>query len=163
MNNVRDNKPNMDEIGPSFYLIGLVNEFNNRFQATGDAFFSELSWRQVFALNCTSFFECPPTIKDLAELIGGSHQNTKQLLLKLEKAGFVRLLKDETDGRKQRIVLTEKAAAFRAMYNEDSAAFMQELFQEVDQHELQTTIKVITQLDDRLKKYQEKNEKHSRL
>lgn len=151
----KGNEPHMEGIGPSSYLIGLINAFNNRFQAAGDTFFDELSWRQVFALNCVSFFENPPTIKDMAEMMGGSHQNTKQILSKLEKYGFVILRKDESDGRKQRIVLTEKAAAFLDRYTEGSSKFMQGLFQEIDSQELEATIRVINQLDDKLKKYQQ--------
>lgn len=149
--------PNMEDINPAFFLIGLVSEFNNRFQAVGDTFFEDISWKQVFALNCITLFKSPPTIKELAKLLGGSHQNAKQILSKLEKSGFVRVMKDDTDGRKQRIILTEKSIKFQTVYADDSAKFTQWLFQEVDINDLETTIRVITQIDNRLKIYQEEN------
>lgn len=139
------------EMPPQFFLIGLLSEFNNRLQATADTFFEEISWKQCFLLNCITFFEEPPTIKELAELVGCSHQNTKRLLLKLEKMGFVNILQDDMDRRKQRIVITEKTKAYREKYNQPSIEFMAELFKDIDFEELETTIKVITQLDAKLK------------
>ncbi|MDD3881713.1 MAG: winged helix DNA-binding protein [Eubacteriales bacterium] len=153
-----ENRAHVENIPSEFYLIGLINEFNNRFQAAGDLFFGELSWRQVFAINCISFFEKPPTIKNLAELMGGSHQNTKQILTRLEKAGFIVMKRDSIDARKQRIELTEKAGTFRAKHTEDSARFMQRLFAETDASDLVATIRLITQLDEKLKNYQEEQQ-----
>ena len=50
-----------------------------------------------------------PTINELSDIMASSHQNVKQILLKLEKKGFVRMIADEQDKRKQRVILTKKA------------------------------------------------------
>ena len=139
------------EIPPSFFLIGLINEFNNRFQTAGDEFFSEISWKQCFTLNCIVFFKEPPTIKELSEFIGSSRQNTKQLLKKLEKVDFINMRADAKDKRKQRIILTKKAKDFLKKYDKDSFNFMEFLFSEISEEDTETAIEIITKLDDKLK------------
>ena len=39
---------NFEGIPDTFFLIGLLNEFNNRFQSYGDEIFNEMSWKQCF-------------------------------------------------------------------------------------------------------------------
>ncbi len=140
---------NLDD---SFFLIGLLNEFTNRFQAVGDSFFKEMSWKQCFLLSCIRFFKQPPTLKELSQLMGSSHQNVKQMLLKLEKTGYVTFQPDAYDGRKQRILLTEKANKFNEKHSEPSAVFMDELFRNIDKENLAITIQTILELDEQLKK-----------
>ena len=144
-----------DHMPAPFFLVGLLNAFNNRFQGAGDRFFQEISWKQCFLLNCIPIFRTAPTIRELGELVGCSHQNTKQLLEKLERAGFVALAQDGADRRKRRIYLTEKAQDFRRRYNEQSGAFMERLFSCLEEEELQDTIKTIAKLDARLKEMTE--------
>lgn len=49
-----------------------------------------------------------PELSRVAEIMGSSHQNVKQILNKLEDKGYVKTVLDEQDKRKQRIILTEK-------------------------------------------------------
>ena len=148
-------EPDFAGMSRSFFMIGLMNRFNNQFQALADATFEELSWKQVFFLNCVTLFGEPPSIKDMADLVGCSHQNAKQILLKLEKSGFVIMEQDETDRRRQRIKVTHKAEAFRKEFDEPSRCVMERIFAGVGAEELETTIRVITQLDNNLRNYQE--------
>ena len=148
-------EPDFAGMGRSFFMIGLMNRFNNQFQALADATFEELSWKQVFFLNCVTLFGEPPSIKDMADLVGCSHQNAKQILLKLEKGGFVIMEQDENDRRRQRIKMTHKAEAFRKEFDEPSRCVMERIFAGVGAEELDTTIRVITQLDNNLRNYQE--------
>ncbi len=151
-------KPDFAGMGRSFFMIGLLNRFNNQFQAAADAMFGELSWKQVFFLNCVTLFRESPAIKDVADVVGCSHQNAKQILLKLEKGGFVTMEQDETDRRRQRIRVTHKAEAFRKEFDEPSRHVMERIFAGVDAEELEMTIRVITHLDDNLRKYREEQE-----
>lgn len=154
----RNNKlqdPDFAGMGRSFFMIGLMNRFNNQFQALADATFEELSWKQVFFLNCVTLFGEPPSIKDVADVVGCSHQNAKQILLKLEKSGFVTMEQDEADRRRQRIRVTRKAEVFQREFDEPSRNVMERIFVGVGAEELETTIRVITHLDDNLRGYQE--------
>lgn len=145
-----------DGIGDTFFLVGLLNEFMNRFQAEGDHFFMEISWRQSFVLICLNLFQEAPTLGELSEAMGCTHQNAKQLIKKLEKEGFIRIEKDDYDKRKQRIYATEKAAQFNEAYSKPSEAFMQFLYQGISKEQLAITIQTIIQMDENLKKLREK-------
>lgn len=158
MKNDKTQEPDLTGMGRSFFLIGLMNRFNNQFQASADAMFRELSWKQVFFLNCVTLFGEAPSIKDVADVVGCSHQNAKQILIKLEKNGFVTLERDETDRRRQRIRVTRKAEDFRREFDGPSMRVMERIFVGVDAEELETTIRVMTHLDDNLRKYQEEKE-----
>ena len=138
---------NTENIDASYYLIGLINRFNNSFQAAADNIFEELSWKQIFFMNCVALFDDAPTIRDMADLLGCSHQNAKQILSKLEKQRFVEVYQDPADKRKQRIILTDKAMKFRRHYDEPSEQAMQLIFGNIGKEELFTTVSVFTRLN----------------
>ena len=109
-------------IETSYFLLGLLSAFDNRFQAIADKMIGEISWKQFFAIICINLCKTPPTVKELAEIMGSSHQNVKQILLKLEKKGFVSIAVDEQDKRKQRIELTPQCIEF-CMNNDEKSNF----------------------------------------
>lgn len=134
-----------------YFLLGLLSAFDNRFQAAADKLIGEMSWKQFFAVICISMFRQPPGLKELAQVMGTSHQNLKQILLKLEKKGFVLLKEDAKDKRKQRVHLTEKCLAFCKENDEVSTQVMQQLFGGISPEEMQTTIRTIMQMENNLK------------
>lgn len=137
-------------IPASYFLLGLLSAFENRFQAMADGTMKEISWKQFFAIICVNMCKEPPTVKELAEIMGCSHQNVKQILLKLERKGFVRIGTDEQDRRKQRIELTEACRAFCEKNNAATGALMEKLFAGVSQEQLQITIQTIVQIGNQL-------------
>ena len=147
----RRDKIDFTGIPSSYFLLGLLSAFENRFQAAADSAMQEISWKQFFAIICVSMCKEPPTVKELAQIIGSSHQNVKQILLKLEKKGFVAITADQHDKRKQRIGLTEYCQKFCAKNNEMSDRFMQMMFAGVSEEQLQVTIGTILQIEDNLK------------
>ena len=44
-------------IETSYFLLGLLSAYDNRYQAKADTFFGEISWKQFFALICLSFWK----------------------------------------------------------------------------------------------------------
>ena len=147
------NHENIDFTGipSSYFLLGLLSAFDNRFQAMADKTMEEISWKQFFAIICTNMCKEKPTIKELAEIMGSSHQNVKQILLKLEKKGFVNILIDEKDRRKQRVELTEYCREFCMKNDEMSSNIMNRMFAGIPEEQLQITIKTIIQIEDNLK------------
>lgn len=147
------NHENVDFTGieSSYFLIGLLSAFENRFQAVADKTMEEISWKQFFAIICTNMCKEPPTIKELAEIMGSSHQNVKQILLKLQKKGFVEILTDEKDKRKQRVVLTEYCREFCEKNDEVSLQSVNRMFMGISEEQLQVTIQTIIQMEDNLK------------
>ena len=140
------------DIPAPFFLLGLLSAFDNSYQATADAFFGELSWKQVFAIVCIDMCREAPTLRELSQVMGSSHQNVKQILLKLEKKGFGEMQTDEKDRRKQRIFLTEKAREFSASHDAQSQKIVEAIFEGIPQEELDTTIQTILHMERNLKK-----------
>ena len=135
----------------SYFLLGLLSAFENRFQAVADSAMEEISWKQFFAIICINLCKDKPTVKELAEIMGSSHQNVKQILLKLEKKGFVHIGVDENDKRKQRIELTDYCREFCEKNDEMSANIMKKMFAGVSEEQLQMTIQTIIQIEANLK------------
>ena len=137
---------------PAPFLIGLLSAFENRFQTVADSFFEEITWKQFFAIICINLCRESPTINELSEVMGSSHQNVKQILLKLEKKGFVEMIADEKDRRKQRIVTTKKCEDFCQRNDQGSKIQMNKIFEGISQEQLITTIQTISQMERNLKK-----------
>lgn len=138
-------------IPSNYYLIGLLSAFENRFQAMADSMMKEISWKQFFAIICINMCKEPPTIKELSDVLGSSHQNVKQILIKLEGKGFVEFREDAVDKRKQRIVLTKKCQDFCEKNNGMSMQIMAKMFEGVSEKDIQTTVRTITRIEKNLK------------
>ena len=148
---IRSEKVDFEGIEMSYFLLGLLSAFENRFQAVADSAMKEVSWKQFFAIICINMCKKKPTVKELAEIMGSSHQNVKQILLKLEKKGFVYITVDESDKRKQRIELTDYCREFCAKNDEMTMRIMKKMFEGVSEEQLQITIQTIIQIEDNLK------------
>ena len=141
-------------IESSYFLLGLLSAFDNRFQAMADRTMKEISWKQFFAIICINLCREKPTIRELAEIMGSSHQNVKQILLKLEKKGFVRIAADENDKRKQRVEVTEYCMEFCQKNDDMISQVMMQMFQGISEEQLRVTIQTIIQIEDNLKAFE---------
>ena len=47
---IRSDKVNFTGIESSYFLLGLLSAFENRFQTMADSTMKEISWKQFFAL-----------------------------------------------------------------------------------------------------------------
>lgn len=148
---IKSDKVDFTGIESSYFLMGLLSAFENRFQAVADSTMKEISWKQFFAIICINLCKDSPTVKELAEIMGSSHQNVKQILLKLEKKGFVSVIVDEKDKRKQRIYLTDYCREFCSKNDEMTTNIMKKMFAGVAEEQLQVTIQTIIQIEDNLK------------
>ncbi len=138
------------DMPPQAFLLGLLSAFDNRYQAAADAFFKEITWKQFFAIICINLCKEAPTINELSDVMGSSHQNVKQILLKLEKKGFVTTMPDEHDKRKQRIFVTEEAMAFLEENDnngQQSRYIIGRIFDGVDDKSLKTTVQTIMKME----------------
>jgi DNA-binding MarR family transcriptional regulator len=148
-------KVEFGDMPPQAFLLGLLSAFDNRYQAAADAFFKEITWKQFFAIICINLCKEPPTINELSDVMGSSHQNVKQILLRLEKKGFVSTVADERDKRKQRIVVTDAARAFLQKNDnngEQSRDMIGRIFEGISEKNLKTTIQTIMKMERNLSK-----------
>ncbi|MBO4903477.1 MAG: MarR family transcriptional regulator [Lachnospiraceae bacterium] len=149
------NKVEFGQMPPQPFLLGLLSAFDNRYQAAADRYFKEITWKQFFAIICINLCKEPPTLNDLSEVMGSSHQNVKQILLKLESKGFVSMVPDEKDKRKQRFLVTDKCRNFLEENDDQgktSIRIIGQIFEGVDQKSLEVTIGTIMKMERNLKK-----------
>ncbi len=150
MNNVE-----FGDMPPQAFLLGLLSAFDNRYQAAADAYFKEITWKQLFAIICINLCKEAPTINELSDVMGSSHQNVKQILLRLEKKGFITTATDEKDKRKQRILVTDAARAFLEENDNNgkqSRYIIGRIFDGVDEQSLMITIQTIMRMERNLSK-----------
>ena len=155
-----DEAMNMDKVSfgqmpPQPFLLGLLSAFDNRYQAAADRYFREITWKQFFAIICINLCKEPPTLNELSDVMGSSHQNVKQILLKLESKGFVSMIPDEKDKRKQRFIVTDKCREFleeNDNQSKTSAQIIGQIFEGVDERSLATTIETIMKMERNLEK-----------
>lgn len=132
-------------------LFGTLFVLGNRLQTAGDVFYEEITCKQWFVMAGISLFtKEPPTINEIAETVGSSHQNIKQIVFKLEKAGFVKIYTDETDRRKTRVKLTEKCKKFEEKYNKKEIGFLDALYDGIDQEALIVTVETLRKMEQNL-------------
>jgi len=81
-------------------------------------------------------FDKPPTIKEVAREMGSSHQNVKQVALKLEQKGLLVLEKDKTDARVTRLKLTDQSYMFSQLTQSKATTFTQALFKGIEEDDM---------------------------
>ena len=146
------NKTNVEfgDMPPQAFLLGLLSAFDNRYQAAADEYLKEITWKQFFAIICINLCKEAPTINELSDVMGSSHQNVKQILLRLEKKGFIATFEDEKDKRKQRIYVTDAARNFLEANDNNgkqSQYVIGRIFEGIDEKSLMTTIHTIMKME----------------
>ena len=141
------------EMDGRYALFGLLFALQNRLQAVGDTFYEEITCKQFFLMACMNLFQGElPTVQDLAEVMGSSHQNVKQILNKLEQKGYLKLEPDEEDRRKLRISLTEYATLTGEKYRAKEDEFMTGLFDGVAEEEAKQAFLTLSKMEENLMK-----------
>ena len=141
------------EMDGRYALFGLLFALQNRLQAVGDTFYDEITCKQFFLMACMNLFQGEaPTVQDLAQVMGSSHQNIKQILNKLEQKGFVSVEPDAADRRKLRISLTEYAAVTGEKYRLKEEEFMAGLFAGVTEEEAKQAFFILSKMEANLMK-----------
>jgi len=95
---------------------------DQRFRADG------LTTQQAMALTLVGAIG-RPSMSELAEAMGTSHQNIKQLAVALERKGFVKFLEDPDDARVRRLDATAKSKRYWASRDDDDFRSVGEWFE----------------------------------
>jgi MarR family transcriptional regulator for hemolysin len=134
----------MDTIEKQKYIFGSIFLLANRLQVIGDQYLGreDMTTKQWFLSAIISQFgDNPPTLSQVAEHMGSSRQNVKQLALKLEEKGFLEIRKDAQDARALRLVLTEKSRIFWEKREKQDDEYIRELFKELTEEEIDAIFK----------------------
>ena len=122
-----------------YVLFGALLAMGNRLQAAGDRFYDEITTKQWFVL---------------ARGVGSSHQNVKQLVLKLQQKGYVALAQDGRDARKNRVHRTPKCAELPEKYGARQQEFMRALYTGIRADEAEQAAGVLARMLENLEKMQ---------
>lgn len=134
-----------------FALFGYFFAMSNRLQTVGDRFYEEITCKQFFLMICLRLFENgAPTINELSEIMGCSHQNVKSIAGKLEEKGYLEIRPDSDDARKLRIRLTRKADSLAKKYQKKELDFIDMLFTGISDKQIETTFKTLEKMEENI-------------
>ena len=134
------------EIEQRYFLLASIGAFANQFEAEIGKHLGEITWKQYCLLNEIRRFDQSPSIAELAESLGTSRQNIKEILLKLKQKKFVILVYEDNNKKRQRIKLTEKCNEYFARYNDNVTRLVNEALQGVSSDQVQISINIINQI-----------------
>lgn len=143
----------------SFEIFGKIFFLSNRLEYLGDNELRKdgLTTKQWQLIAVTGkYFTYPPSVSEVAEVLSTTHQNVKQLALKLQEKGFISVEKDQKDRRVIRLRLTEKNREYWESNSEESISFISSLFSTLTDKELKDLYNLLNKLEDNIdQKYKE--------
>ncbi len=141
---------NFETMDKRLIIFGNLFLVANRLQTVMDSQMEGLTAKQWLVLTMLGMFDEPPTLKQLAKMCNTSHQNTKQLVLKLESKGFLEVTKDPKDARAMRICATAKCTEWELANQENNAKFVNQMFFTLTQEEILVTMTSLLKIYDAL-------------
>jgi len=136
--NLNKNKSIPDEPMIFALLLIISNKMNTLLEREFKEF--NVTTKQWFlSETINSLFDSPPTMKELAIEMGSSHQNIKQVALKLQNKGLLKLERDKKDARVTRLRLTEQSYDFWKKTEPKGTFFREKMFKEMNKRSISTT------------------------
>lgn len=141
-------------------LIAYVNIFicANRLQAIMDSGFEDITAKQWLAITMIDAFPEPPTLKQISELSGVTHQSMRQIVDRLIDKGFLKVIPDKKDKRAIRLVKTGAADHLRTKKDDQDIRFVYKLFDCLTDEETTAYCSALAKLCDRLNELKEEND-----
>ncbi len=137
----------LTSIDTRYLIFGSIFSMSTKLETIGKDFLGELTTKQWFLLlNLATFFDEPPSISELSEQMGTSHQNVKQIALKLQEKGFLRIKRDEFDNRTSRLEITDMIERYNDDHREANNQFIEKLFDGINPDELKEFLSVTMRL-----------------
>ncbi|WP_312353953.1 MarR family winged helix-turn-helix transcriptional regulator [Aminipila sp.] len=127
---------NFDMMDKRLIIFGYLFRVANRLQSKMDSQMKDLTAKQWFVILALGLFEQPPTLKQLAAACDTSHQNTKQLVMKLAEKGFVTIHNDEKDGRAMRIAASDQCKQWDKDNEQIATQFVDSMFSGMNMDEI---------------------------
>lgn len=137
---MKPEKTNLIPDEPMIFALLLI--ISNKMNTLLDREFKEfdVTTKQWFlSETIKSLFDTPPTMKELASEMGSSHQNIKQVSLKLQQKDLLKLEKDNKDARITRLRLTEQSNDFWGKTDPKGTAFREKMFKEMRKEDIEAT------------------------
>lgn len=133
-----------DTISIYKYLFASTFLLNNKLEVAGKAILGDITTKQWLLLAILGeFFKEPPTITEVAKISQMSHQNIKQVALRLESKGYLKLAKDPKDKRAIRIYNGEKLGEFEAQMDQVAQLFLTQLFEGISPPKAESALHIV--------------------
>lgn len=134
----------------TFEIFGKIFFLSNRLEYLGDNELRKdgLTTKQWQLIAVTGkYFTHPPSVSEVAEILSTTHQNIKQIVLKLQEKGFISIEKDEKDRRVLRLILTEKNREYWESKSNEDVAFISSLFSALTDQEIRELYFLLNKLE----------------
>ncbi|AUD64662.1 hypothetical protein BK011_02835 [Tenericutes bacterium MZ-XQ] len=147
----------MERQGYEREIVVRLFQLSNVLQSYIDLLLKDenLTAKQFFMMIVIGSHQNELNLGQISELIGTSHQNVKQICLKLEKSGYAELYKDQHDQRILRVRLTEKAAQFWKNRSENDDQTMRKMFSTLETDQLKALMQSLISILDETKQLKE--------
>ena len=142
-------KEKRNKIPNETMIFGLLLILSNKMNTLLEREFKEFgvtTTQWFLSETIHSLFDSPPTLKEVAGAMGSSHQNVKQMALKLQDKGLLALEKDKRDARVTRLRMTEQSRRFWRKTDPKGAVFRERMFKEMDVEDIQRTRQLLEKL-----------------
>lgn len=142
-------------------IFARIFQLSNKLQIFLDKQLSNdgLTAKQFFLMIVVNSFENHhPTFTEISERLGSSRQNAKQLALKLEKNGYLLIVKDELDARNRRVSLTKKAQEYWVKRDINDLTSMTTLFSSLSTKQLNVIYQGMIKIFEGVNKLEEQKE-----
>ena len=137
----------------TFEIFGKIFFLSNRLEYLGDNELRKdgLTTKQWQLIAVTGkYFTHSPSVSEVAEVLSTTHQNVKQIALKLQEKGFISIEKDEKDRRVLRLRLTEKNRKYWESKSNEDVAFISSLFSALTDQEIQELYFLLNKLEENI-------------
>ncbi|APH14975.1 marR family protein [Clostridium sporogenes] len=146
-----ENTKEIDNIDKRYHIFGMLFLLSNKLETLGNNFLGEFTTKQwFFMLILMNFFKEPPTLSELASEMGTSHQNAKQIAIKLEEKGFLVVKKDTKDKRVLRLTPTNKIQEYAKLREDKDHFFIEKFFKVLTMEEIGNIYRAFTKLLDNI-------------
>ncbi len=142
-------------------ILGLLVDSANKLQILGDRYFKStgLTTKQWYlCVLLEQFGDDAPTLGEIAEQMGSSYQNVKQIALKLESKGLLHLIKDPQDNRKLRLYLPDTNPDYWEERRQQDEEFIAMFFQGMTEEEINSILMGLQNLHERIVALENHNE-----
>ena len=139
------NCENIDFTGveSSYFLLGLLSAFDNRFQAMADKTIPDISWKQFFAIICINLCKENPTIKELAEILRVDKSGISRSVEELVQKGFVERNPSKEDRRYVVLNLLPKGQARFEKIENDMYIKFKEVLEQIPEEKREQVVEAL--------------------
>ncbi|MEJ8542929.1 MarR family transcriptional regulator [Methanothermobacter wolfeii] len=102
----------------------------------------------LFMVILGNVFERPPSMQEMADAMSTTHQNVKQLAVRLEDKGLIRIKPDPQNRRMLRLEPAEGFHRFWAGRDKRDAEAVKSLFDSLDDEEVKSLFNIFAKLEE---------------